>query len=107
MNRRYATLLLALPLAALAQEAPSWKFSGYGTVGAVHSDNREADYLVDAFKPNGPGYTHAWSTDVDTRLGLQLTGQITPALSMVVQVLAQQNAENSYRPAVEWANLRW
>jgi len=107
MKRRYALLLLALPLAAWAQEAPSWKLSGYGTVGAVHSDNDQADYLVDAFRPNGPGFTRSWSTDVDTRLGLQLTGQITPVLSMVVQVLAQQNAENSYRPGVEWANLRF
>ena len=84
MKRRYALLLLALPLAAWAQEAPSWKLSGYGTVGAVHSDNDQADYLVDAFRPNGPGFTRSWSTDVDTRLGLQLTGQITPDRKSVV-----------------------
>jgi predicted porin len=107
MNRICAALLVAFPLAAAAQEAPSWKFSGYGTVGLAHSDNRQADYLIDEFKPNGPGYTHAWSADVDSRLGLQLSGQFTPSLSAVVQVLAQQDENNSYRPELEWANVRW
>ena len=87
MKRRYAALLLALPLVAWGQELPSWKFSGYGTVGLAHSDNNQADYLIDEFKPNGPGYTHAWSADVDTRLGLQFSAQFTPTVSAVVQVL--------------------
>jgi len=107
MNRRHAALLLALPLAAWAQEAPSWKFSGYGTVGVAHSDNRQADYLIDEFKPNGPGYTRSWSPDVDSRLGLQLSAQFTPTLSAVVQVLSKQDENNSYRPELEWANVRW
>jgi hypothetical protein len=108
MKPYIATLLLAVPLVAAAQqEAPSWKLSGYGTVGAVHSNNDQADYLVDAFKPNGPGYTRSWSTDVDTRLGLQLAGQITSTLSAVVQVLSQQSSQDSYRPGLEWANVRW
>jgi hypothetical protein len=106
--KRYIAMLVAVPFAALAQDgAPTWKFSGYGTVGAVHSDNDQADYLVDAFKPNGPGYTRSWSPDVDSRLGLQVSAQFTPTLSAVVQVLAQQDENNSYRPGLEWANVRW
>jgi hypothetical protein len=94
-----------LPLTALAD--PSFSFSGYGTVGVVHSDNREGDYLVDVFKPNGPGSTRSWSADVDSRLGAQVSAAFTPSLSAVVQVLAQQRYDNSYTPVVEWANVHY
>jgi hypothetical protein len=92
--------------AACAQER-MFTLSGYGTAGFANSDNREADYLVDAFKPNGPGHTRSTSWDVDTRLGAQLTAQFTPTISAVVQVLSEQDYANSYRPTVEWANVKW
>ena len=108
MYRQIAAIAIAVPLAAAAQEAtPSFKFSGYGTVGVAHSDNNQADYLIDEFKPNGPGYTHDWSADVDSRLGLQFSAQLTSTISAVVQVLSQQDENNSYRPQLEWANVRW
>jgi hypothetical protein len=108
MIKRCLAVMLAVPAIASAQEtAPSFKLSGYGTVGVAHSDNDRADYLVDEFKPNGPGYTRSWSPDVDSRLGLQLSAQLTPSVSAVVQVLAQQDENNSYRPELEWANVRW
>jgi predicted porin len=94
---------------AYAQDsgAPQFTLSGYGTVGAIHSDEDRADYLVDAFKPNGPGHSHSWRTDTDSRLGLQASALLTSQLSAVVQVLAQQRYDNSYRPTVEWANLKY
>lgn len=106
-------LALAATAALLAGTAhadpafPTFSFSGYGTVGLVHSDNDRADYLVDVFKPNGPGHTRDWSADVDSRLGAQLTAAFTPKLSAVVQVLAQQRYDNTYTPVVEWANLQY
>jgi predicted porin len=112
MNRS-ETLRLALALAALfaanahAQETPNVSFSGYATVGGAHSDNRDADYLTDVFKPNGPGHTHAWSWDVDSRAGVQATANLTMKLSAVLQVITQQDYRNSYRPAVEWANVKY
>jgi hypothetical protein len=92
-----------------AQEGagPQLTLSGYGTAGVVHSDNDQADYLVDAFKPNGPGYTRRTSADVDSRLGVQAALQLTTRFSAVVQVLAEQRYDNSYRPDVEWANLKY
>ena len=41
--------------AACAQGYPSLSFSGYGTLGIARTDEDRADYLVDAFKPDGPG----------------------------------------------------
>ena len=112
MNRS-ETLRLTLAAAAFlaanaqAQETPNVSFSGYATIGAAHSDNRDADYLADVFKPNGPGHTHAWSWDVDSRAGIQATANLTLKLSAVLQVITQQNYQNSYRPAVEWANVKY
>jgi hypothetical protein len=100
-----AAALMAGP--ALAQSFPSLSFSGYGTAGAVHSNEDRADYLVDAFKPNGPGYTDDVSLKVDTRLGGQVTANVTSRLSGVVQVLVQQNYDNTWRPRIEWANLKY
>jgi hypothetical protein len=95
--------------AAQAQDSgtPRFTLSGYGTVGAIHSDEDRADYLVDVFKPNGPGRSRSWSADADSRLGLQASALLTPKVSAVVQVLAQQRYDNSYRPTVEWANLKY
>jgi predicted porin len=102
-----APFLAAAWLPAAAQEFPRFTFSGYGTAGVVYSDEGRADYVIDQFKPNGPGATRSWSADVDSRLGLQLTAEFHPALSAVVQVLTQQRYDNSYTPVVEWANVKW
>lgn len=102
-----------LALAALAlhpdaaRSQPSLSFSGYGTLGMVHSDNDQADYLVDAFKPNGPGFTREWSADVDSRIGGQVTALLAPRVSAVVQVLARQRHDDTYKPVVEWANVKY
>ncbi len=105
---RLATLaVLAACAPALAQESPRFTLSGYGTFGVVHSDDEHADYVIDQFKPNGPGATRAWSPDVDSRIGLQLTADLAPRLTAVVQVVSQQRYDNTYVPAVEWANLKW
>lgn len=113
MNRP-ETLRLALAAAALAaafqaqaQETPRLSFGGYATLGIAHSDNRDADYLADVFKPNGPGHTREWSSSVDTRAGVQAAAAFTPSLSAVLQVVAQQDYDNSWRPTVEWANLKY
>lgn len=109
----HRTVRAALALAflasgpALAQDAaPRFQVSGYGTAGVIHSSNDRADYLVDAFKPDGPGRTRDWSFDADSRLGLQLTANLTDRISAVVQVLSQQRHDGSYRPVVEWANVK-
>ena len=111
--RLHSTAVLALAFAcahaahARADDRSLFSFSGYGTVGVAHSSNGQADYLVDEFKPNGPGHTHSWSADVDTRLGLQASAQFSPRLSVVAQVITQQRYDDTYRPEVEWANVKY
>jgi hypothetical protein len=82
-------------------------FSGFGTLGEVHSSQDKADFTASIFQPNGAGYTHSWSSDVDSLIGGQLSANFAPKLSAVVQVIAEQNYDGSYTPHVEWANIRY
>jgi hypothetical protein len=80
---------------------------GFGTVGVVHSSEDEADFTDSQLQANGAGHTRQWSPTVDSRLGLQVTGRFISKLSAVVQVLSEQNADGTFRPHVEWANIKY
>jgi hypothetical protein len=112
--------LLSLPLFAFgmllgsavgAQDdgaaAPAWSLSGFGTIGAVHSSERKADYTASVLKANGAGATRSWSANVDSRLGAQLDLRLDRRWSAVVQVVSEQGLDNSYRPRIEWANVKY
>lgn len=101
-------LVLASPSHAGAQEAsaPSWKLSGFGTLGVVHSGERQADFTSSVLRKDGAGFSHAWSPDVDSRLGAQLDLG-ADKWSAVLQVVSEQRLDGSYRPEVEWANVKY
>src|ERR1700729_1828568 len=104
-------VMLGSPLVACAASddasASLFSFSGFGTLGVVHSSESEADFTNSTFKPNGAGFTRAWSADVDSRLGAQVMANVTSQLSAVVQVISEQLYDNTYRPHVEWANIKY
>jgi opacity protein-like surface antigen len=104
-------VMLGSPLSAYAlsddASASIFSFSGFGTLGVVHSSETDADFTNSTFKPNGAGFTRAWSPDVDSRLGAQVTANVTSQLSAVVQVISEQLYDNTYRPHVEWANTKY
>lgn len=91
---------------AFAAPAGSWTLSGFGTLGAVHSSNREVDFVTSILQPEGAGRSGSWSKDVDSRLGLQLDGS-SGRWSGVLQVVSEQRLDHSYRPQVEWANIKY
>jgi hypothetical protein len=84
-----------------------FSFGGFGTVGVVHSSEKNADYISGINKPNGAGYTHDWSPDVDSRIGAQLTANLSPRWSVVLQVVSEQTYNDKYEPIVEWANVKY
>lgn len=86
---------------------PMFSFGGFGTLGVVHSSNEQADFTTTEFKPNGAGYSHSWSADVDSLIAGQVTANITSKLSAVLQVISEQNYDNTYTPHVEWANIKY
>jgi len=63
------------------------RVSGFGTPGVVHASEREADYTSSVMKASGAGGTRRWSA--------------------VLQVVSEQGLDNSYRPRVEWANVKY
>lgn len=88
-------------------DAPLFLFSGFATLSATHSSETRADFTSTIFKPNGAGYSHTWSADVDSLIGAQVTANLTPQLSMVLQVVSEQNYDDTYRPHAEWANIKY
>jgi hypothetical protein len=108
---RAAALALGVGLSvqavrAVAGEAP-WTLSGFGTLDAVHSNRHDADFTTSALRAAGAGYSHRWSLDVDSRLGVQLDLALARRWSAVVQVVSEQRGDNSYRPMLEWANVKY
>jgi hypothetical protein len=107
--------LLVLLVAALGAvdawadetETPMVSFRGFGTLGVVHSSEDRADFTGAIFKARGAGFNGSWSTDVDSLIGAQLTAAPMPKLSAVLQVISEQDYANSWRPHVEWANLKY
>jgi hypothetical protein len=102
-----ATALGAACALAAASDQDIFAFNGFGTLGLVHSSDNSADFTATSFQPNGAGYSRAWSASVDSLLGGQVTANISPQLSAVVQLVAQQNYNNTYWPHVEWANIKY
>lgn len=112
MRRPFATVAIATLLYASAPQAqvedtPNLKFNGFGTAGVVYSDEDQADFASTVLAPDGAGHTRDWSPEVDSRLGLQLAADLTPRLSGILQVVSEQQHDDTYEPAVEWANLRY
>ena len=102
---------LGCPMAVLAAEgdpvASMFSLHGFGTLGEVYSDAHDADFVGSPFQPNGAGYSHTWSPGVDSKAGLQVGAQFTDRLSAIVQVVSQHIYDNTWRPQLEWANLRY
>lgn len=84
-----------------------WKLSGFGTLGMVHANTDTADFSSSVLKASGAGASGRWSGDVDSRLGAQLDVAIMPQWSAVLQIISEQQYNNSYRPHVEWANIKY
>ena len=103
-----AILIVTQSGALLADSGlPNLEFNGFGTLGVVHSDERDADFVADPFASEGAGYSHDWSAEVDSRLGLQATLRMTPQISSVVQVVSEKRYDGSFAPDIEWANIQY
>jgi hypothetical protein len=112
MSVKREAVIAALALGALMPPASAAiddyvTFSGFGTLGAVHSAYDEADFIAAVSQPNGVGYSRKWSATPDSDLGAQANIALPDGLSGVVQVLSRYDADGNYRPSLEWANLKY
>src|SRR5580698_1612797 len=102
-----ATMASAAAAAADEPASPMFSIGGFGTFGVVHSDQDKADYTSAPEESVGAGHTHRWSAAVDSLFGAQVAANLTPKISAVLQVISQQNYDDTFRPHVEWANLKY
>lgn len=93
---------------ALELSGPSYSFNGFGTLGAVYSDEDQADFVSSwVLQPNGAGHTSDWHAGIDTKLGGQVNAQFNEQLSAVLQVVVERQEDNAWTPAIEWANIQY
>jgi hypothetical protein len=106
-----AIVALILVLGTAANADPTLDqyvtFSGFGTLGVVHSDYNDADFIGNVIQPHGAGYSSSWSPTPDSDLGGQANITLTDALGGVVQVLSRDDANGNFKPDVEWASLKY
>jgi hypothetical protein len=114
MNSKWKVTIAAcmLSLAAMRGNADSSidqyvAFSAFGTLGEVHSNYGLADFTGTVNQPNGAGYSRSWSPTLDSDLGAQANITFTDALTGVVQVVSRDDADSNFKPALEWANLKY
>lgn len=101
------TAVYASGVCANKADTPDFSFNGFGTLGLVHSSEQQADFTSSFLKPDGAGHSDGWSEDVDSLLGAQVTANLTSQLVAVVQVIAEKNYDDTYRPHIEWANIKY
>lgn len=103
-----ATFFLCNAAYAQSDETtPVFSFNGFGTLGLAHSSEDKADFLANDLQGSGAGRGRSWSPDVDSRIGGQLSARFTPQLSAVLQVVAEQRYDSTYRPQIEWGNIKY
>ncbi|QJE01621.1 hypothetical protein HH212_17630 [Massilia forsythiae] len=90
-----------------ARAQAKWTFGGFGTLGAAHSTEDQADYTVNPNSPGRAGYSRDWAYDVDSRAGAQLGVQFDKRWSAVVQVTQEKSVENAYKTYLTWANVKF
>ncbi|MBL4782944.1 MAG: hypothetical protein JKX92_11945 [Porticoccaceae bacterium] len=100
--------LCGTPAFALEAFDPTYTFNGFGTLGAIYSDEDQADYVSSwLLQPNGAGHTSEWHGGVDSKLGGQVNIAFSEAFSAVVQVVIQNQEDNAWTPELEWAYIQY
>ena len=101
-HRLAAITLLAMTLYAAGARAdepdtPMFSFSGFGTLGVVHSSEDQGGlHLRAASSPTAPATAARGAPTSTACLAAQVTANFTPQLSAVLQVVSEQNYDNTY-----------
>ena len=106
---RIGLFISALALAGLARAADDNKpfsISGFGTIGVVHSNNRDVDIVRDLTQNTGVGYTRQTDFGVDSNFGIQINKSINDNLDGAVQLISKRSP-NGFEPEVTWAYARY
>jgi opacity protein-like surface antigen len=97
----------ANPANTVLADQPMFKFGGFGTLGASHSSMNLGDYVIDSDMPKGAGLSNNWAASNNVRVTAHVTADLTPKVSAILQVDSEYRADATYRPEVEWFNVKY
>lgn len=97
--RALASLALFSTMGVHADEGSAWKFSGFGTLGAVVTSTDQTEFRS-AYRQSR-GADDSGDLGVDSRLGMQANFKLNETFSAVGQLLASRR-DGSDKPVVEW-----
>jgi hypothetical protein len=107
-------LIVLLFLASAVSDAdagdadqPMFTFGGFGSLGVSHSSQSLGDYTLEGSIPKGPGLSENWSATNDTRIAGQVGANFTPDLSAALQVDSEYHDGNTYRPEIEFMDVKY
>lgn len=110
LQRLSAVLALCASPLLHAQSAPpppepTWRFSGFGTLGAGYHGTDGVQVRRDLDQARGYEGDRL-GFRADTRLGVQATARFGPAWGVTVQGLSRLSRDNDWTPEVTWAFVR-
>lgn len=102
----FSGLLCAASLALASPDEPSaLRLSGFGTLGAVRTNNADAQYVRDLYEPDGA--KRRWTGKVDSVLGVQADYRFSEHVSGVVQAVSRYRYDHGFGPEISWAFLKY
>lgn len=111
MKRKLLASLISAAVCqpTLAAEISDYvRFSGFGTLGIVHSSDKDADFRGNIEQSTGAGRTNTHDSGVDSVLGAQADVQFMPNLTGTAQIVTRRLSDyTSTRPYFEWANIKY
>ncbi len=99
-----AVACLAVCVSANAQ-SDSFRFSGFGTIGASHTDTSEAQFVTPG-QPGDGATSRGVKFSPDTKIGVQANYQATSMFSGTAQLLSKENGKGVWDPSLEWAFVK-
>jgi len=93
------------PPASLGQ--PMFSLSGFGTLGAMHSNQTAGDYVLESYLPAGAGKSNEWDTNNYSKLAAQLNAVFSPKITGQFQVVTAYESDGTFAPDIEWLNLKY
>jgi hypothetical protein len=101
LNILLFSLTALLAQAAQADTPSPLSLSGFGTLGAVRTDNPDRAFRANSVSDSGAGAS--FDLSVDSVLGVQGSLQIGNRLDLTVQSVVRKNPTGSYDPRITWA----
>jgi hypothetical protein len=107
-KRRLVVLLCAVGLGACAlptRAEVQYKFSGFGTLGAVKTTNDDTGFRtgVDQYE----GATKRWNPGVDSKIAAQGSAVFSNGVTLTAQVLGSRRNGEEFDAGFEWAYIQY